>query len=109
MHNEFTVPHEVWESAEFKALTPSAKVLYTTLCKIRNRPGRKKDWFFRSEIRLADDAGLKIRTVQRAKRELLATGLIETKRGHYQDHGWRGADFYHIKAYENRQSVKNVV
>ena len=98
LNNEFPTPHEVLESATFRELSLSAKVLYMFLCKLRNRPGRN-GWFFRSEKQLAKDLGVNPRTIRRAKKELLASNFIQKERGSDRKHGWRGADHYYITAY----------
>jgi len=72
----FTVSHWVLEHPNWLQLTLSAKVLYFTLCKHRNRYGRRKPYFIRTEDQLIKDTGLSRRSVKRAKAELKDKGFI---------------------------------
>lgn len=101
MYNGFGVPHEAFESRRFRDLKSTSKVLYVCLCKLRNRYANDEGQFYRSAKDLADDTGMNERTIMRAKKELLAAGFIERYRGHYQKHGWRGADYYQVNGYQS--------
>ena len=70
------------------------------MCRLRNRYGNDKGQFWRRLEDLAEDAGLNIKTITRAKTELLNKGFVEKYRGHYQKHGWRGADWYEVNGYQ---------
>ena len=51
--NEFGVPHEVFEDADFKKLSHRAIRLYCYLAKLRNRYANEEGWFYRSIETLA--------------------------------------------------------
>lgn len=83
MHNEFSLPHKVFESEEFKKLKPGAKILYCYLAKLRNRFGKEENYFWRSMDQLVEDTGMSIKTVRTAKNQLRAMGLIQVLDGKY--------------------------
>ena len=102
MHNEFPVPHEIFENSEFKKLSHRAVRLYCYLAKLKNRYGKKtgvgKGLFFRAIDTLSIDTGMSARAVRYAKKEMKNSGLIEIEKGHYQK-GYRGADFFKLNGY----------
>lgn len=76
--NYFRVDHHVPESVQFRELPLSAKVLYFTLCKLRNRYGQKDGSFRRSDRQLSEDSALNKNTIKPARQQLKAIGLIKT-------------------------------
>lgn len=74
--NFFRVSHEVVECEDFKALKPASKILYYTLCHLRNRYAEANGVFFRSNDNLADDTGLSKKSIVEAKKELKKYGFI---------------------------------
>lgn len=55
----------------FKSLSVNAKWLYVVLCELEHRfTGQKETFFFRSNEDLAEDTGLSLSSVKRAKKEL---------------------------------------
>lgn len=99
MHNEFSLPHEVFESNRFKGLRISSRILYCYLAKLKNRYANEEGWFWRSNETLSDEIGINIKTIKRAKRILKEKGFIETKRGYYVSTGHRAPDWYKLNGY----------
>jgi hypothetical protein len=79
--NFFRMSHRVIEMEKFKQLKPGAKVLYMTLCHLRNRFGNKDGVFFRDDRSLATDSGLSLDTISKSKRELIQGGFLRWKKG----------------------------
>ena len=99
MHNEFSIPHQVLEDAEFRKLKISSKFLYCYLAKLRNRFGNDDGWFWRDEKTICEDTGMHRNTVSIAKKELKNEGFIEIRRGHYVKTGHRGSDYFRLTGY----------
>ena len=99
MHNEFSIPHQVFESSKFKGLRISSKLLYCYFAKLRNRYADKEGWFWRDEQTISDDTRMHRNTIEKAKKELKKAEFIEVKRGHYQSTGHRGADHIRLNGY----------
>lgn len=71
---------------EYKSLSINAKWLYTFLNELEHRYTNSNDgWFFRSNELLAEDTGMSLPTLKRAKKELLETGLVEHFLAHFED------------------------
>lgn len=72
---------------EYKNLSIQAKWLYCTLKEVEQRycgnGGNRSNYFFRTDKQLSEDSGLPLRTLKRAKAELLATDLLSIKQGHW--------------------------
>lgn len=100
MYNEFTVPHEVLEDPKFKRLKPSSRILYCVLCKLKNRYENDNGYFWRSMEMLTEDAGIGMRTLKTAKKELKTFGYIEIERGKYTHSRMRCPDYYKVNGYK---------
>ena len=75
--NYFRVSHEIVETEQFRSLNNATKVLYYTLCKLRNRYTKgSRLHFIRTEKQLVQDSGLGSKTIGRAKKDLIQHGLI---------------------------------
>jgi CRP-like cAMP-binding protein len=79
--NFFRISHEVFKSERFKKLRPSSKVLYMTLCHLRNRYGDKDGIFYRTDRDLAEDSGLSLETVSESKKDLIKSRFLKWKKG----------------------------
>lgn len=100
LHNEFGVPHEVFEDTKFKELRISSRVFYVYLCKLRNRYADEKGLFWRSMRTLSDETGMNLDTVKGAKKELKSKGFIEVVRGKYAHKKNRAPDWYRVNGYK---------
>ena len=99
MYNEFTLPHEVLEDPKFNKLKISSKALYMYLGKLQNRYGTDDGWFWRSQLMLIQDTGMSKNTINRAKKELIKSGYLETKRGKFVHNKHRAPDYYRLNGY----------
>ena len=116
LFNVYTVPHNVVEDVKYKKLCPTCKVLFHTLCKIRNRYKDKEGYFWHSMDNLSDLSGLNIRTIIRAKSILKRKHFIDVKRyNRYKGNGnINNADYYKINDFqpyipsEDRQQQINI-
>lgn len=71
---------------KYKTLSINAKWLYVVLNELEQRyTGSDKDWFFRTDAELAEDAGMSEKTLKRAKAELKETGLVKISLAHWVD------------------------
>ncbi|MHA1738163.1 MAG: helix-turn-helix domain-containing protein [Candidatus Heimdallarchaeota archaeon] len=95
--NQFFMPHNVLEEAKFRNQTPSAKILFMYLCKLKNRLG---DDHYRSIGSLAHDAGLSINSIKSAKKELEKNMYLDVKRDYFLNSGYRSADRFHLNGYK---------
>lgn len=77
----FRISHKVFESKKFKELKSGAKILYMTLCHLRNRYADKNGIFFRDDRKLVLDSGLSKNTIFPAKQELIKAGFLRCKKG----------------------------
>lgn len=72
---------------DYKQLSLQAKWLYCTLKEVEQRycgNGNNRDsYFFRTDKQLSEDSGLPLRTLKRAKAELLETDLLTIQQGHW--------------------------
>lgn len=93
--NYFRLSHKVFESEFFRTLRPGSKILYMTLCHLRNRLGDKNGIFFRTDRDLVIDSGLAMSTISESKQELIQAGLLRWKKG-----GPRRACRYQINDFE---------
>ena len=107
MHNEFPISHEVLEDPEFKKLPASAKCLYSYCCKNSNRYGRKKEWFWRSEMTLSRDSGLGLSTVKVSKKSLLKKHYIEMAKGRFTDQSRIAPYYYRVRPYKEIVALRN--
>lgn len=99
MHNEFSLPHQVFEDTNFKNLKISSKFLYCYLAKLKNRFGNTDGWFWRDEETISRDTKMHRNTISMAKKELKGAGFISITRGHYIQTGHRGADYFKLNGY----------
>lgn len=75
----------VLHTDDYKHLSINAKWLYITLKELEQRYcGHGKDTFIRSNSKLAEDAGMSLPTLKRAKAELEATDLISVKHDNFK-------------------------
>ena len=88
--NFFKISHRTIKGDKFKKLNPGAKILYLYLCSHRNTYGDENGIFFRSDRHLAEDTGMAIATVGRAKKELIGEGYLR----------WEKGDFAHACKYQ---------
>lgn len=82
---------------KYKNLSQNAKWLFVVLNELEQRfTGQKENFFTRSDAQLAEDAGMSLRTLKRAKAELLKTDLIQTWKCHfiYRDTGKKSEQYY---------------
>ena len=79
--NFFRISHKVFESERFKKLKPGAKILYMTLCHLRNRYADKDGIFFRTDRDLMVDSGLSSRGIASSKQELLRFRFLKWRKG----------------------------
>lgn len=82
--NFLELSRELFNEERFKNLSLNAKWLYVTLNELEHRyTGPNKDFFFRSNEDLAEDTGLSISAVKRAKNEL--RDIVKMWQVHFQD------------------------
>ena len=105
MHNEFTLPHEVFENNQFKELSSRAQLLYCYLGKLRNRYGNNEGWFWRSIPLLSKDMGKSERYIRYAKQELIDKGFLSIARGKYKTMKRRAPDWYKLEGYADEESL----
>ena len=82
---------------EYKHLSQNAKWLFVVLKELEQRfTGKKENFFTRSDIQLAEDSCMSLRTLKRAKAELIKTDLIQTWKCHwtYKDTGKKSEQYY---------------
>lgn len=71
---------------KYKSLSINAKWLYVVLNELEQRySGKDANWFYRTDEQLAQDAGMSIKTLKRAKAELKESGLVEVSFMHWVD------------------------
>lgn len=71
--------------SDYKDLTPSACKVYFMLCELEHRfCTDDSNYFFRTNEDLAEDTGLNVSTVKKAKKELREKGYIETPLVHFR-------------------------
>ena len=71
---------------EYKNLSKNAKWLFIVLNELEQRyTGEKEDFFFRTNVDLANDAGMKMSTMKDAKAELLKVDLVQSWQMHFKD------------------------
>lgn len=71
---------------KYKSMSVNAKWLYCVLVELEHKyTGNDKSWFFRTDEELAEDSGMSLRTVRRAKQELKDSGLVNIGYAHYID------------------------
>ena len=106
LEGTFPVPHEVLESEKFRKLRLSSKYMYCYLAKLRNRFGRnQEEWFWHSMDKLSEEIGINLKTLKRAKKELLQNHFIEVKRGKYLETNRRSADWYKVLGF--KEAIQN--
>ncbi len=93
--NFFKISKRVLKSEEFRSLRPGSKILYMTLCYLRNEFGNKDGIFYRTDKALMIDSRLAQSTISESKQELIRAGLLRWKKG-----GPRRACFYQINDFE---------
>ena len=69
---------------KYKSISQNAKWLFVVLNELEQRyTGEKEDFFTRSDTSLAEDSGMSLSTLKRAKSELTKTDLVETWKCHF--------------------------
>ena len=108
MHNEFTVPHNVFEDDQFIKMSHTAKFLYCYLAKARNRYGRSNDRgeFWHSETQIERGTGICAKTIRRAKKELVMNGFLSIQRGRYDYSKQRAPDWFFLEGYHEDLGTK---
>lgn len=82
---------------EYSNLSQNAKWLFVVLNELEQRfTGKEEDFFTRSDFQLAEDSGMSLRTLKRAKTELKSTDLIQIWKCHfvYKDTGKKSEQYY---------------
>ena len=102
LFNVYTVPHNVAEDVKYKKLSASCKVLFHTLCKVRNRYKDKEGFFWHSIENLSSISGLSLRSTIRSKKTLKVKRFIEVKKPtDYKGNGnIHNADYYKINDFQ---------
>lgn len=73
---------------KYKTLSVNAKWLYCVLNELEHRFSRESDGlFYRTNEELAEDSGMSLATLKRAKKELAESGLIEICKVHFITNG----------------------
>lgn len=68
----------IFNEEPYKSLSINAKWLYVVLKELEQRyTGSDTNWFFRSNEELAEDMGVSLKTLKKAKAELVKTDLIK--------------------------------
>jgi hypothetical protein len=69
----------------YAGLSVNARWLYVVLVELEHRytADSNRDFFLRTNTELADDTGMSISTLKRAKAELLELDLVQTWQSHY--------------------------
>jgi len=101
LEGTFPVPHDILESEKFKRLRLSSKYMYCYLAKLRNRFGKnQEEWFWHPMHKLSEEIGINLKTLKKAKKELLQNHFIEVKRGKYRETNRRAADWYKVLGFK---------
>ena len=103
----FKVPHSTVSEGEFKKMSLSAQKLFFTICQLANLYAGKDGYFYRSINNLAKDSGLSVRTVMRAKKELLKNAYIDCKAGQQNSNGQRNPNYYKINGFILKLEIQN--
>ncbi len=96
-HNQFFVPHNVLDEEKFLNMKLSSQMLYIHLCKLKNR--LQKENFYRHIKTLARETGMNVKTVIKAKQELIKAQYIGVDRDYYTSSGNRSADVFYLNGY----------
>ena len=68
--NWFPCPRSIFKHEGFKAMSPTARLVFFYLLEMEHRyTGKECNYFFRSNKELAEEAGLSEKTIQNAKDE----------------------------------------
>jgi len=82
--NYIQLSRELFNDDRFKGLSLNAKWLYVVLNELEHKfTRRKENYFFRSNEDLANDTGLSISSVKRAKEELRS--VVQMWQMHWKD------------------------
>lgn len=85
---------------KYKDLSVNAKWLFVVLNELEQRyTGENEDFFFRSNIDLANDCEFSLSTLKRAKAELVKTDLIQTWQAHFIDQEHQQRSEKHFTCY----------
>ena len=101
MFREFTIPHDTFDNDRFKKIKLSSKYLYCYLAKLKNHYENPDGWFWHSMKELSHKMKINMKTLKKAKKELLLNGFIEVKRGKYIDSNKRSADCYRVLGFRD--------
>lgn len=97
-HNQFFVPHNVFEEEKFISMPLSAQMLYVHLCRLKNR--LRGNGFYRSIRTLAKDTGMNYNTVLNAKKLLVKNLYVDVDRDYFTHNGFRSADRFSLNGYK---------
>ena len=100
MIDYFQCSHTIYDDEKFKSMQLSAQMLFTQLCRKRNRLEDKDGWFYRSLFELAIDTGMSKKTICIAKKLLIQNKLIEVKRRYNKNTKIRIEDLYRINGFK---------
>ena len=76
-------------------LSDRAKLLFLWLNELEQRyTGQHQDYFYRTDEMLAKDMGWNIKTIEKTKKELKASGLIRTSRVRFVDKNKKKSTFW---------------
>lgn len=84
------VPRSIVNDDKYKGLSIGAKWLYIVLKELEHRfcgGSGGREFFLRSDQQLADDTGMSLPTLKRAKKELSNTDLVSIGTGWYTANG----------------------
>ena len=99
--NFIQLRREIFTDKDFLELSINAKWLYFVLNELEHRfTGEKQSGFSRSNEELARDCGFCIRTLIRAKQELIKTKWVKFKYAHWEGYKPGKKSEKHISYYE---------
>ena len=92
------VSRRIVNDEKYKGLSLSARWLYLVLKELEHRfCSAEKHFFLRSDEQLAEDSGMCIATIKRAKKELKNTDLVKIGTGWYVNN--EGQKVKHVTSY----------
>lgn len=84
--NYLQLSRKLFNDEKYSQLSLTARWLYVVLNELEHKyTGSKEDFFWRSNEDLAQDCGVSLPTLKRAKKELLETDLIQVWQMHWMD------------------------
>lgn len=93
------LPRSLFKNERFMGLSDSAKWLFMVLKEDEHRyTGEGENFFYRSNVDLAEDCGWNIKKLERIKPEVLSSGLVETWMMHWTKENGKLSET-HVTAY----------